>query len=150
MYMSPDHGIAAQLLLGKLARIAGADMVVYQHYAGKVPITRDNCIQIGRELTFPLYDVRKSWPMPAAGVHPHTVQSLVEDFGLDVMVGAGGPVHGHPMGARAGARAFRQAVEAVTAGIPLEEAAAEYEELRVAIDTWKDPHKEHDLSERRI
>jgi 2,3-diketo-5-methylthiopentyl-1-phosphate enolase len=137
-------------LLGKLARIAGADMVVYPHYAGKVPITKDNCIQIGRNLTFPLYDVKAAWPMPAAGVHPYTVQSLVEDFGLDVMVGAGGPVHGHPMGARAGARAFRQAVDAVVAGISVEEAASEYEELRVALDTWKEPHKEHDLAERRI
>jgi 2,3-diketo-5-methylthiopentyl-1-phosphate enolase len=150
MYMSPDHGISAQLLLGKLARIAGADMVVYQHYAGKVPITRDNCIQIGRQLTYPFYDIKQAWPMPAAGVHPHTVTSLIDDFGLDVMVGAGGPVHGHPMGARAGARAFRQAVDAVTAGISLEEAATEFEELRVAIETWKDPHKEHDLSERRM
>jgi 2,3-diketo-5-methylthiopentyl-1-phosphate enolase len=149
-YMSPDHGISAQLLLGKLARLSGADMVVYQHYAGKVPITKDNCIHIGRQLTFPFYDVKAAWPMPAAGVHPHTVESLVEDFGLDVMVGAGGPVHGHPMGATAGARAFRQAVEAVTAGIPLAQAAEEYEELRVALETWQDPHREHDLSERRI
>ncbi|MGD8621938.1 MAG: RuBisCO large subunit C-terminal-like domain-containing protein [Anaerolineales bacterium] len=149
-YMSPDHGISAQLLLGKLARLCGADMVVYQHYAGKVPITKDNCIHIGRQLTFPFYDVKAAWPMPAAGVHPHTVESLVEDFGLDVMVGAGGPVHGHPMGTTAGARAFRQAVEAVTAGIPLSQAAEDYEELRVAIEIWKDPHREHDLSERRI
>ncbi|MCJ7825571.1 MAG: RuBisCO large subunit C-terminal-like domain-containing protein [Anaerolineales bacterium] len=149
-YMSPDHGITAQLLLGKLARLAGADMVVYPHYAGKVPITKDNCLQIGRNLTFPLYDVKPAWPMPGGGVHPYTVESLVEDFGFDIMVGAGGPVHGHPMGPRAGARAFRQAVDAVTAGIALDEAALEYEELRIAIELWKDPHKEHDLAERRI
>ncbi|TET81054.1 MAG: ribulose 1,5-bisphosphate carboxylase [Anaerolineales bacterium] len=149
-YMSTNHGITAQLLLGKLARIAGADMVVYPHYQGKVPITRDNCIQIGRNLTFPLYDVKKAWPMPGGGVHPHTVESLVEDFGFDIMVGAGGPVHAHPMGTVAGARAFRQAVDAAAAGISLEDAAEEFEELRIAMELWKDPHKEHDLSERRI
>jgi 2,3-diketo-5-methylthiopentyl-1-phosphate enolase len=59
-------------------------------------------------------------------------------------------VHGHPMGARAGARAFRQAVDAVSAGINVEDAATEYEELRVALETWREPHKEHDLAERRI
>ena len=149
-YMSTNHGITAQLLLGKLARLAGADMVVFPHYEGKVPITKDNCLQIGRNLTFPFYDVKPAWPMPGGGIHPFSAQSLVEDFGLDIMVGAGGPVHGHPMGARAGARAFRQAVDAVTAEIDLEEAAQDFEELRIAIEFWKDPHKDHDLAERRV
>jgi 2,3-diketo-5-methylthiopentyl-1-phosphate enolase len=149
-YTSPDHGISAQVLLGKLARLAGADMVVYPHYAGKVPITRDNCLQIARNLTFPFHGVNRTWPMPGGGIYPHLIESLVEDFGMDIMVGAGGPVHAHPKGPTSGAKAFRQAVDAVAAGIGLDDAASEFEELRVALELWRDPFKDTELAERKI
>ena len=44
--------------------------------------------------------------------------------------------HGHPMGAISGAKAMRQAVDAVMAGIPLGEAAGDHPELKAAIDSW--------------
>ena len=141
-YASPDHGISAPLIMGKLARLAGADMVVNPYHSGKVAITRDQCVHIGRNLTFPFYDIKRAWPMPSGGIYPFLVPQVVEDFGLDVMIGAGGGVHAHPMGATAGGRAFRQAVEAVTEGRPVEEAASEYEELQVALETWRDPYKD--------
>jgi 2,3-diketo-5-methylthiopentyl-1-phosphate enolase len=52
------------------------------------------------------------------------------------MVGAGGAVHGHPMGPAAGARALRQAIDAVMAGVPLRMAAENQPELKTAIDLW--------------
>lgn len=141
-YASPDHGISAPLILGKLARLAGADMVVYPYHRGKVALTKDQCIQVGRNLTFPFYHVKPAWPMPSGGIYPYLVPKVVEDFGLDVMLGAGGGVHAHPMGPTAGARAFRQVADAVTEGRPIDQVAAEHEELRVALETWKDPYKE--------
>jgi 2,3-diketo-5-methylthiopentyl-1-phosphate enolase len=46
------------------------------------------------------------------------------------------------MGPTAGARAFRQIADAVAEGRPIEDVAREHEELRVALDTWRDPYKE--------
>ena len=43
------------------------------------------------------------------------------------------------MGPVAGARAFRQAIEATMQGRSLEDAAAEHEELRVALEMWREP-----------
>jgi len=60
----------------------------------------------------------------------------LRDFGRDVVVNAGGGIHGHPMGAAAGGKAFRQAIDAALAGIPLEKHAATNEELRAAIELW--------------
>ena len=61
----------------------------------------------------------------------------MEDLGYDVVIGTGGAIHAHPMGATAGGRAFRQAVEAVMKGIPLEEMAKEHKELKVALEALK-------------
>lgn len=49
------------------------------------------------------------------------------------MIAAGGAIHGHPMGPAAGARAFRQGIDAVMAGMTLKEAGEKYEELGVAL-----------------
>jgi ribulose 1,5-bisphosphate carboxylase large subunit-like protein len=52
------------------------------------------------------------------------------------MLGVGGGIHGHKMGATAGAMSIRQAIDALMNGVPLEEAAKKHKELAVAIDAW--------------
>jgi 2,3-diketo-5-methylthiopentyl-1-phosphate enolase len=61
---------------------------------------------------------------------------LIEDFGMDSIINAGGGVHGHPQGAAGGGKAFRQAVDAVLAGKTLSEAAGEHPELATALELW--------------
>lgn len=60
----------------------------------------------------------------------------MQKFGNDVMIAAGGAIHGHPMGPAAGARAFRQGIDAVCAGMSLEEAGKQYKELGAALEAW--------------
>lgn len=60
----------------------------------------------------------------------------MRDFGKEVVVNAGGGVHGHPMGAASGGRAFRQAIEAASRNIPLPDYAENHPELRAAIEAW--------------
>ncbi len=52
---------------------------------------------------------------------------------LDLMYLGGGGVHGHPMGAKAGVAAIRQAWEAAETGVSLEEAARTRPELTAAL-----------------
>jgi 2,3-diketo-5-methylthiopentyl-1-phosphate enolase len=47
-----------------------------------------------------------------------------------------GAIHGHPMGAEAGAKAFRQAIDAVIDGKDLNEYAKTREELKSALEKW--------------
>jgi len=133
---SPHYGVSSQLILGKFMRMAGADFVVCPSAYGKVPMVPERVLQIGVSLRAPFYDVKPVLPAPSAGMHPGQVQQLLNDFGADTIVAAGGGYHGHPDGPRAGARAFVQAVEAWMKKQDVRKATESHPELKKAIDKW--------------
>jgi 2,3-diketo-5-methylthiopentyl-1-phosphate enolase len=136
MYGSPWVGLSSHLVLGKLARLAGADIVVYPSSYGKFPLLSSKHLRIVTALTDNFHNIKPSWPMPGGGVHPGMVHLLFHDMGKDFMVGAGGAVHGHPMGPQSGAKALRQAVDAALAGMPVSQYAQGKPELQAALDAW--------------
>lgn len=138
MYPSPHYGISAPLLLGKLMRLAGADLVLFPSPYGSVVMPKEENLAVKGALLEPLHGLRTSFPVPSAGIHPGLVPHILKDFGTDVVVNAGGGIHGHPMGTAAGGQAFRQAITAVLNEVPLREAAAQTgnEALQAAINAW--------------
>ena len=136
IYPSQYHGMSAALLLGKLMRIAGADLSLFPSPYGSVVMPKAENLAVKEALLNAPLPQKPAMPVPSAGIHPGLVPLILQDFGPDVVVNAGGGVHGHPMGASAGGRAFRQAVDAVLKGVSLEEHAQQREELRIAIDRW--------------
>jgi len=136
IYPSSYHGISASLLLGKLMRLAGADLVLFPSPYGSVVMPIEENLAIKEALLASDSGQATSFPVPSAGIHPGLVPLILRDFGNDVVVNAGGGVHGHPMGAAAGGRAFRQAIDATTSGISLEEYANTHQELAEAIRLW--------------
>ena len=139
LYASEWHGISSHLVLGKLPRLAGADIVVFPAPYGKAPVLPDKFQAVARNLTFPFYQVRPTFPMPSGGITPKMVPDVIHDLGPDIVIGSGGGIHAHPQGPVAGAKAFRQAIQATMESRSLEEAAKEYPELKVALETWVDP-----------
>lgn len=137
-YPSPHYGIGASLLLGKLMRLAGADLVLFPSPYGSVVMPKEENLAVKDALLSPLHGLKTSFPVPSAGIHPGLVPLILKDFGTDVVVNAGGGIHGHPMGTAAGGHAFRQAIKAATSGIPLREAAEANgnEALQAAIQAW--------------
>ncbi|MCM3341273.1 2,3-diketo-5-methylthiopentyl-1-phosphate enolase [Paenibacillus sp. MER TA 81-3] len=133
---SPHHGISAALVLGKFMRLAGADLVLFPSPYGSVTMPKEETQAIREALTTAEIGVASSFPVPSAGIHPGIVPLIIRDFGTDVVVNAGGGVHGHPLGTAAGGRAFVQAIEAVMQGSSLDSYAADHEELRAAIQAW--------------
>jgi 2,3-diketo-5-methylthiopentyl-1-phosphate enolase len=133
---APDSGISGPLILGKLPRLAGGDMVIYPSPYGKFLFLRESHLRVAHLQRTPFYHLKPIFPAPSGGVHAGNVAPLVRDLGCDCMIGVGGGIHGHKMGAAAGARSVRQAIDAVMQGIPLEEAAKEQKELAVAIQSW--------------
>ncbi|MFF2754551.1 2,3-diketo-5-methylthiopentyl-1-phosphate enolase [Psychrobacillus sp. NPDC058041] len=132
---SSFYGVATPLLLGKLTRYAGADFSLFPSPYGSVALEKTAALSLGEELT-KISTVKRTFPVPSAGIHPGLVPLLIEDYGFDSIINAGGGVHGHPAGATGGGLAFRQAVTAVLEGIPLKEAAQQYSELKTALDLW--------------
>jgi 2,3-diketo-5-methylthiopentyl-1-phosphate enolase len=148
-YPSPHYGISASVLLGKLMRLAGADLVLFPSPYGSVVMPREENLAIKHALltTDMAHDyvynstgteaaLPSSFPVPSAGIHPGLVPLILKDFGNDVVVNAGGGIHGHPMGTIAGGKAFRQAIDASLKQISLREYAKSHQELQTAIETW--------------
>ncbi len=135
-YESPTSGMSAALACGKLPRLAGLDMSIVLSPYGKFPMMMDTFINAGYQMTMPLCHVKPSFPMPGGGTTQGHVQELYNLFGKEVIIAAGGAIHGHPMGAAAGARAFRQAIDAVVAGRTLLDVRDKYSELKAALGAW--------------
>jgi 2,3-diketo-5-methylthiopentyl-1-phosphate enolase len=139
MYMSPWHGLSSHLVLGKLPRLAGADIVVIPAPYGKAPVIDYKFRNVARNLTFPLYHLKPSFPMASGGITPSMVPAVMQALGNDVVIGSGGGIHAHPKGPIAGGKAFRQAIDAAMRGIALSEYAKDHKELAIALKEWADP-----------
>ncbi|MEA2630856.1 MAG: hypothetical protein QOE66_1075 [Chloroflexota bacterium] len=147
MYAAPWTGVSSHLVLGKLPRLAGADVIVYPSAYGTLRATRSKHLRLARTMTDPFYAIRRTLPTPGGGLHAGMTPRLFEDLGIDYALGAGGAVHGHPMGAAAGARAIRRAMDAATRGEPLAAAAATSPELAAALDRWPELDTDPDASD---
>ncbi|MEK5644016.1 2,3-diketo-5-methylthiopentyl-1-phosphate enolase [Paenibacillus rhizosphaerae] len=136
-YPSPHYGISASVLLGQLMRLAGADLVLFPSPYGSVTMPKAENMAIRDELISRELPMKASMPVPSAGIHPGLVPLILRDFGTDVVVNAGGGIHGHPMGTEAGGRAFVQAIAAAQQSIPLAQYAEDgHPELKAALDAW--------------
>ncbi|MFC7682088.1 2,3-diketo-5-methylthiopentyl-1-phosphate enolase [Paenibacillus sp. GCM10028914] len=136
IYPSPHYGISAPVLLGQLMRLAGADLVLFPSPYGSVTMPREENLAIRDELHKADLGVKRSMPVPSAGIHPGLVPRIISDFGMDVVVNAGGGIHGHPMGTEAGGRAFVQAIQAAMEGTSLTDYAKDHPELNAALEIW--------------
>jgi len=131
--------MSSHIVLGKLPRLAGADVVVIPAPYGKAPVIPDKFQNVARNLTFPLYHLKPTFPMPSGGITPSMVPKVMADLGKDIVIGSGGGIHAHPQGPIAGGKAFRQAIDAVIQGIPLVEYAKDHPELKAVLEQWADP-----------
>ncbi len=71
-------------------------------------------------------------------MYPGLAPIVMSEMGNDIIFAAGGGMLGHPHGYRAGAEAWRQAIDAVMGDIPIDEHARkpENKSLRGAIEKW--------------
>ncbi len=133
---NPLHGIAMRPI-AKVARIIGVDQLHVGTVVGKMSETKQEVLENINALKMDMQGLKTVLPVASGGLHPRLVPALMEFFGKDVVIQAGGGIHGHPDGTIAGARAMRQAVDAVLKETSLEEYAKTHGELQKALDTWK-------------
>jgi ribulose-bisphosphate carboxylase large chain len=129
------HGIN-MVVLARVARLLGVDQLHVGTAVGKMAETKDEVLANKEACIEPLGDIKPVLPVASGGLHPGMVPKLVEYFGYDTVIQAGGGIHGHPDGTVLGAKALRQAVDAAVAGIPLEEYAKSHIELSRALMKW--------------
>lgn len=119
-YVSPLSGISSDLVMGIFPRMLGVDIPLVPAPYGKAPYLVDRYLALCRAITMPLGYGKKQMkgclPFPSGGIQTQHIPQLVKDLGPNIGVGTGGGIHAHPMGATAGAKAFRQAYDACMKG----------------------------------
>jgi ribulose-bisphosphate carboxylase large chain len=86
VFFGPDHGIAPDVLLGTLFRIAGADGVIYVNAGGRFTSwTIAQCQAINERLRAPMGPIRPAFPVPGGGVDAERVPYWIEQYGADTM-----------------------------------------------------------------
>lgn len=136
----PDHGIH-MVAFAKWLRLAGVDTLHSGTVVGKMEGDAADTHLVYDALRDPDWPLKKVLPVASGGLHPGHISPLVDLFGYDLLINAGGGVHGHPGGSIAGGRAMRQALEAKMAGVDAWTYAEEnnLSELKTALETWKVP-----------
>lgn len=86
VFFGEDHGVAPEVLLGTLFRVAGADGVIYVNAGGRFTSwTLEQCRAINVRLRVPLGAMRPALPVPGGGVDAERVPYWVEQYGADTM-----------------------------------------------------------------
>ncbi len=130
------HGIAMRPI-AIVARIIGVDQLHVGTVVGKMSETKAEVLENIDACKSSMGKLKPVLPVASGGLHPRLVPALLETFGKDVVLQAGGGIHGHPDGTVAGAKAMRQAVDATMKGQTLEDYAKAHKELKAALEQWK-------------
>ncbi len=142
------HGMT-MLALAKIMRLLGMDQLHTGTIVGKMEGGKQEVLETNRVITEnkiqgnnkTLLDqdwgnIKPVLPVASGGLSPLHVPELIQILGKDMIYQFGGGCHGHPDGTLAGAKAIRQAVDAILEGSTLEHKAKTSPELRKAIEKW--------------
>jgi ribulose-bisphosphate carboxylase large chain len=133
---SSQWGIAYPAYLA-LWRLVGVDHMHVNGFANKFWEPDESVAASLRACLAPMGDVPRAMPVVSSGQWGgQAVTQFAAVPSLDFMYLAGGGIQGHPDGPEAGVRAIAAAWEAATAGIPLEQRAAEVPELRRSLERF--------------
>jgi 2,3-diketo-5-methylthiopentyl-1-phosphate enolase len=123
----------------KLCRLCGADLMLTPTMWSSIPmVSMEEGLRTSFVKLAPWGHIKRTFPMPCAGVYPGLAEVIIGEYGPDIIIPAGGGMLGHPDGYTAGAQSWQQAIAAVMAGVPLPEAARKPENaaLRRALEKW--------------
>jgi ribulose-bisphosphate carboxylase large chain len=145
---NPEHGIS-MMVISDFARLIGVDQIHIGTGIGKLEGNIKDIEDISEEISMSevkanqkrlsqkWLNIKSVLPVSSGGLHPGHIPFLIKHLGKDLVIQAGGGVHGHPSGTEAGAKAMRQAVDAVIKKKTLKQYSQTHEELKQALSKWK-------------
>ncbi|MFH0927126.1 MAG: type III ribulose-bisphosphate carboxylase [Candidatus Micrarchaeota archaeon] len=135
MTRNKEHGIS-MLALSKLARMCGVDQLHIGAVFGKMEGSQSEVLQIHRAINQKWANLKPVFSVASGGLSPLQIPQVISAFGKDVIIQAGGGVHGHPQGTYQGAKAMSEAEDAALKKIPLKTYAKTHPALAGAISKW--------------
>jgi len=144
---NPDHGLS-MMCVADFARMAGVDSLHIGTGIGKMRGGKREVSEISEEIEQKKvgktkHRLEQNWgglkpvfSVNSGGIYAGHIPFLMKNYGKDIIIQAGGGIHGHPNKTRAGATAMRQAVDATMKGETLEHYGKTHKELRDAMEFW--------------
>jgi ribulose 1,5-bisphosphate carboxylase large subunit-like protein len=132
MGRAAGQGIAPNVV-AKFARLVGGDYFrsgILDSYLVGSP---EESALINRTLREPLPGIRDAVPALSGGLGPRNLAANLAAFGTDIMVLAGTGIFSHPLGARGGVEAMKQAAQAFMLGITPADYARDHPELAAVL-----------------
>ncbi len=129
---NPKHGISLRVLT-KLVRIAGVDNMHIGTGVGKMVGEAEEVKELAEICRAEWFHLKPVFPVSSGGLHPGLIPDVIALLGRDIIIQAGGGVHGHPDGSYAGAKALREAIDLALKGESLENGGRE---LQKALEKW--------------
>lgn len=133
--VAPNQGMSTEIAQ-KLIRLCGGDMSLNVAPSAKFNALQEKFVRTWQIGCAKMAHIKQTFSLVGGGVTPGMVPYLMNTLGNDIIIGVGAGIHGHSMGPKAGAIAFRQSIDATMKGIELTEAAKTQPELAAAIKTW--------------
>ena len=87
-----EHGVAPEVYLGQVLRIAGCDAVIYPHAGGRFRIDKSTAGAISSNLLAQLGTLRASAPAPGGGIDPAALADWLHLYGPDSVFVVGNAV----------------------------------------------------------
>lgn len=141
------HGIS-MLVISDIARLIGVDQLHIGTIIGKMEGPKEEVLNIEESIEKRIIKkgkhrlgedwkhIKPVFAVCSGGLHAGHVPKLIKLLGNDIIIQAGGGVHGHKMGTKAGAKSLRQAIQATMNNISLNKYAKKNKELKVALSQW--------------
>lgn len=136
MVNGQKSGIANPVYLGMLPRIAGADAVMTMSCGSDKEGQMMDFYQNVQQQMCEIPGVDKIVTTIGGGITPADIPKLMEELGNDIIIGIGGAIQGHPMGAGKGAEAAMAAVNAAANGQTLQSKVSDCAALKCALELW--------------
>lgn len=134
---SPQLGIDFRVFQ-KLARLCGADHIHTNGLRNKFYGSDEEVLGAVAAVRTPLLGGYEAVPVLSSGQTPDLAPETLRRVGsAELLVLAGGGIHGHPGGSAAGVVAMRSAWDAAVAGVDLATRAAEVPELAAALAAFR-------------
>ncbi|MFH0936520.1 MAG: type III ribulose-bisphosphate carboxylase [Candidatus Woesearchaeota archaeon] len=144
------HGIS-MLTIAKIARLIGVDSLHIGTAIGKMEGSKNTIYDIEEEIEKNLilenkkehfleqrwYNIKPVIAVCSGGLHPRLVPKLIDIMGNNIIIQAGGGIHGNKYGTKGGAKAMMDAIESSIKKIPLQEYSKNHKELKCALEQWK-------------
>jgi 2,3-diketo-5-methylthiopentyl-1-phosphate enolase len=133
---SPKQGIADDVMIGTIARLAGADSVMTMYTHSDDTEGRFECIKTVQKQQLDMGNIKPVMTSWGGGITPASIHEILENFSNDIIIGVGGAIQGHPMGTVNGSKAVMDTLYGAIEGKKLEEICQSNEAVKMAVELW--------------